>query len=377
VAGWRRGLSARLGALLLPLLGLAACAAAAQPARLVLGQSLPLSGPAFPMANRVLAGAKVLVDRINATGGVHGRQIELVTLDDQGDPRRMADNVRTLVRQHRALVLLNCLGERACSAAAEASRGLGVPLVGAMSGEAALRERHNRHVFTLRPDDRREALALLGQLKAIGVGRVVLLGDGDAPVREQVLVATLQSGGIDVQRLRLPAPAALAASLHDAAAASAHALVLSLGPASLDALSRLGPAADEGLPPLLATLADPGLTQLTRLVRQRALGFSSVVPNPEASQLPLVREFERDVDTYGGPEAISFEGLAGYMAARLSVEALRRAGAQAEPSSVARAIEGLGSFSLGGFPLNFSAERHHGSDFVEIGVRSRDGRTRR
>lgn len=371
MAAWRRGLSALL-------CGLAACGALAQPApRIVLGQSLPLSGPGFPIANRVLAGAKVLVDRVNASGGVQGRLLELVTLDDHGDPRRTADNVRALVRQHGAVALLNCLGERACSAAAEASRALGVALVGPMSGEAALRDRRLRHVFTLRPDDRREAQALAGQLKAIGIARVLLLGDGDAPVREKVLADTLQAAGMHVQRARMDGAAGLDAGLHAAAASSVQAIVLSLGPASLDALSRAAPAGHEGLPALLATLADPGLTQLTRLMRERALGFSSVVPNPEASQLPLVREFERDVDAHGGPEAISFEGLAAYMAARLCVEALRRSGVRGEPFSMARAVEGLGNLSLGGFPLSFGAERHHGSDFVEIGVRSRDGRTRR
>jgi ABC-type branched-subunit amino acid transport system substrate-binding protein len=371
MASWRRGLSAALCAL-------AAAAAAAQPApRLVLGQSLPLSGPAFPIANRVLTGAKVLVDRINASGGVHGRLIELVTLDDHGDPRRTADNVRALVRQHGALALLNCLGERACAAAAEASRGLAVPLVGPLSGAAALRENSLRHVFTLRPDDRREAMALLGQLKAVGITRVVLLGDGDAPAREQVLAGTLQAGGIEVQRLRVDEKGGVEVALHAAAAAAVQAVVLSLGPVSLDALGRAAPAAHEGLPALLATLADPGLTQLSRLIRDRALGFSSVVPNPEASQLPLVREFERDVDAYGGPEAISFEGLAAYLSLRLCVEALRRAGGRGEPPALAHAIEALGTINLGGFPLSFSAQRHHGSDFVEIGVRSRDGRTRR
>jgi branched-chain amino acid transport system substrate-binding protein len=371
MASWHRGLSALL-------CGLAACAAAAQPApRWVLGQSLPLSGPAFPIANRVQAGAKVLVDRINAGGGLQGRLIELVTLDDHGDPHRTADNVRTLVRQHGALAVLNCLGERACAAAAEASRGLGVPLVGPLSGSARLRDAGQRHVFTLRPDDRREALALLGQLKAMGITRAALLGDGDAPLREQVLAGTLQAGGIELQRLRAEGQGGVDTGLRAAAAAAVQAVVLSLGPESLDALSRAAPAAHEGLPALLATLADPGLTQLSRLIRDRALGFSSVVPNPEASQLPLVREFERDTDTYGSPEAISFEGLAAYLSLRVCVEALRRAGGRGEPPALVRAIEALGTINLGGFPLSFSAQRHHGSDFVEIGVRSRDGRTRR
>jgi len=365
-------------AVVLALVVCGAVHAQAQPAAIVFGQSLPLSGPGFPIANRVLAGARALVERVNAGGGVQGRKVELVTLDDQGDPRRTADNVRTLVRQHGVMAVVNCLGEQACIAAAEASRGLGVLLVGPLSGAAALRAPALRHVFTLRPDDRREAQALLGQLQAIGSTRVALLGDGYEPAREQVIAAVLQAGGIELQRLRSDGvTVTVEAALRTAARAAPQALVLNLGPDSLDVLSRAEPALFEGLPAFVASLSTPGLTQLTRLLRRQAIAFTSVLPNPEISQLLLVREFERDVDAHGGPEAISFEGFAAYLHLRVCLEALRRTGTRSDGTPLARAIENLGDTHLGGFALRFGPERHHGSDFVEIGLRSRDGRLRR
>src|SRR5687767_12760881 len=108
------------------------CAAAshAAPEAFVIGQSLPLTGAGFPVANRVLAGARAHVERVNASGGIAGRPVELVTLDDGGDPRRVAANLRTLVNQHKAVLVANCLGERACLEAAQATRELRVPLVG-------------------------------------------------------------------------------------------------------------------------------------------------------------------------------------------------------------------------------------------------------
>lgn len=348
-------------------------------APIVIGQSLPISGPAFPISNRILAGARTLVERINASGGLQGRRLELVTLDDHGEPARTADNVRSLVRQHGAMAVINCLGERACAAAAEASAGLGVPLVGPFSGAAALRDPALRQVFTLRPDDRREAQALQGQLQSMGISRVVLLGDGFEPAREQVLAGVLEAGGLGMQRLRSEpgSAAALADALRQAARAAPQALVLNLGPDSLDALSRGAAELPEGLPQVVATLSTAGLTQLTRLFRDRAIGFTSVVPNPEVSQLPLVREFERDVDAHGGPEAMSFEGLAAYLHLRICIEALRRPMGRGDGEGLARAIERLGSLNLGGWPLRFAPDRHHGSDFVEIGLRTRDGRVRR
>ena len=106
--------------------------------------------------------------------------------------QRVAANVRTLVRQHGAALITNCLGERACLEAAQVTRELRVPLVGPMSGALQLRAPEVQHVFSTRPDDTREADALARQLQSIGISRVVVLGDDAEPARTDALVAALQ-----------------------------------------------------------------------------------------------------------------------------------------------------------------------------------------
>src|ERR1700723_2850201 len=56
-------------------------ASAADP--LKVGMVLPLSGPAAAIGGYALAGAKIALDRVNKSGGVLGKQLELVTEDDQ------------------------------------------------------------------------------------------------------------------------------------------------------------------------------------------------------------------------------------------------------------------------------------------------------
>jgi branched-chain amino acid transport system substrate-binding protein len=361
-----------LTALLLTLLS---TAVVAQQAPWVLGQSLPLSGAAFPISNRVQAGAKALVERVNATGGIAGRRLELVSLDDGGDSQRRAANLRKLAREHQAIAFVNCLGERACLQTAALARELNVPLVGPFSGAAALHQPAQAMVFSLRPDDRREAEALAAQLRAIGIGQVALLGDGDEPARERALAVALQAAGIRTHALAMHADTAT--TLRELAAAAPQALVLNLGPESLELLTRHEAAWRAAMPLTVAALSSPGLTQLTRLLRDRLIGFTSVVPNPEISQLPLVREFERDAESHVGPEAISLEGLAAYLHLRVCVEALRRAGNRADGPGLASALENLGVLDLGGFGVRFSPRQHRGSEHVEIGLRGRDGRLRR
>lgn len=343
----------------------------AEPPPLVLGQSLPLTGPAFPTSNRVQAGAKAWVDRVNAHGGIAGRRLDLVSLDDGGDPQRRAANLRKLVREHQALAFVNCLGERACLQTAALARELQVPLVGPFSGAAALNQ---PQVFSLRPEDRREAEALAGQLRAIGVARAVLLADGDEPARERALATALRAAGIRTQQLAMQADSA--ATLRELAAAAPQALVLNLGPESLEALTRHEADWRAAVPLTVASLSSPGLTQLTRLLRDRLIGFTSVLPNPEISQLPLVREFERDAEAYVGPKALSLEGLAAYLHLRVCTEALRRAGSRIDGPAFAVSLENLGALDLGGFAVRFSARQRRGSEHVEIGLRGRDGRLR-
>jgi branched-chain amino acid transport system substrate-binding protein len=354
-------------------MGTAVAQAAADP--IVIGQSLPLTGAGFPVANRVVAGAKAYVERVNASGGILGRPLELVTLDDGGDPRRHAANLAVLVRQHRAAVIVNCLGEKACLVAAEATRELRVPLLGPMSGAQALRSPVVQHVFSLRPDDAHEAAALARQLLAIGISRAVLLADDAEPARRTALAAALQRAGVHTTRIDVDARVeSLEAAFRGIGAAAPQALVLNLGHEGLDALGRLPPSAHAGVPSTIATLSSAGLTQLTRLFRDRLIGYTSVVPNPEVTRLPIVRDLQRDADEFIGPEALTFEGLEAYLNLRLCGEALRRAGARTDGQRLAEAIEGLGTLDLGGFRLTFSRGRRHGSDHVEIGMRARDGR---
>ncbi len=365
---------------------LAPVIAAAMPARrahagappIVLGQSLPLSGPGFPIANRVASGAKAVVDRVNASGGIHGRPLELVTLDDGGNPKRLAANVRALVERDHALAIVNCLGEQACIEAAAVTKKLNVPLVGPMSGASVLRAPDMNHVFTLRPDDTREADALANQLKSIGVSRTVLLADDAQPRRNDALAGSLRRAGLQITRLGADKrPESLDAAITAIGSAQPQALVLNLGEGMLDALGRLPTSKREGVPAIIATISSSGLTQVTRMFRDRVIGFTTVVPNPELTHLQIARQLQRDAEEFVGPEAVSFEGMEAYMTLRLCVEALRLAGSRPNPQQLAQSIEKLGSIDMGGVRLSFSGERHHGSDFIEIGMRARDGRTLR
>ncbi|MGR7027614.1 ABC transporter substrate-binding protein [Geodermatophilus sp. URMC 62] len=82
---------------------------------IVVGMSFPLSGP-LAGASAVADGAAAYFERVNADGGIDGREIQYELLDDAYDPARQADNARQLVEQDDADVVMTFGGIAAATA---------------------------------------------------------------------------------------------------------------------------------------------------------------------------------------------------------------------------------------------------------------------
>src|SRR3712207_5915473 len=83
-----------------------ACAPAlAQKGDIMVGQSAPLSGMMAPTMTGVLEGQQMAIDEANRRGGVNGRKIRLVVMDDGYDPRRALENAKTLVEEKEVTAL--------------------------------------------------------------------------------------------------------------------------------------------------------------------------------------------------------------------------------------------------------------------------------
>ena len=124
-----------------------------------------------------MAAAKGYIDGVNAAGGVQGRRLDLVTLNDDGDPRKHERNVRELITQRGAVALLNCQGEASCRSSAAVTAVLKVPLVGPLSGASALARSSAPWLFQVRASSAREAEALARQFRAIACFRVAIVTD--------------------------------------------------------------------------------------------------------------------------------------------------------------------------------------------------------
>ncbi len=86
--------------------GLSAAPAQAQDAYVV-GVTAAMTGPAAATYAPVVDAMKAYVEHVNGKGGVNGRKIRLVALDDSAEPSKAAANAKRLLAEEKVLVLLN------------------------------------------------------------------------------------------------------------------------------------------------------------------------------------------------------------------------------------------------------------------------------
>ena len=106
----------------------------------------------------------------------------------------------------------------------------------------------------------------------------------------------------------------------------------------------------------------------------RGVQVSQVVPFPWSDINPVVREYQKRI---GGPEKYSFTSLEGFIAAKVLVEGLKKAGKSPTRESLVDGLASLGKADLGGFTVNYSPASHNGSTFVDLTIISRGGTFKR
>ncbi len=343
---------------------------------IVIGQSLPSGTGSYRATITLNKGVVAAVGWVNQRGGINGRPLQLVTLDGGQDPAMHAANVRALVREHKAVAIVGCAGDDVCQATATAAAEMRVPLVGALSGAAAMSRGSNPWVFTLRPPYAREAEALAKQLTGVGISRTVLLTDGGANgERALALRRALESVGIGVSlsTLRWDDPASLDGSLQQVNNGNFQAAVMDLLPDTIDALGERQKTLPTKWPQMVVSPASSALQGIGNMFPNRVIGYSQVVPNPDGDSLPLTVEMQRSAELYSSGRALNFDGMAAYIAGKVTALAMRRAGSRVDGDSVAAALAAMDAVDLGGYKVSFSRGRRTGSDWVGIGMRTRDG----
>lgn len=345
---------------------------------IVIGQSVPLSGSNADIGRDMRDGAQAIFARVNAGNQLGGRKIQLVTLDNANNRQRAADNTRQLLGQHNAMALF---GYNSATNSVDA-----LPLVAQnnmlffapFSGSLSLRSHPS--VYTIRASYEDEALKILEAKRGVGANKTVVVYYDDEVGRSNydAVAGVFTKAGSDKPRgVAVKRGAALDPALVDAMVKDAPHYVLATTQFSVVG-DFLKIANNKGVTVPIAALSFVNPDELVESVGNLARGtvVSQVMPSPRSANqisVPLVKECAEALNALNGAR-LNYTSLESCIAAKVLVEALKKAGPQATRASVLQAMGNLGRIDLKGFTLNFGPSQRHGSSWVELTILSRGNR---
>src|SRR5690606_23368921 len=163
----------------------AAAPAAAQergitPSEIVLGTSAPLSGPAAAWG-ATARGIAAYLEYINEQGGIHGRTLRFIILDDAYQPPRAVQNVRQLVEREGVFALVGMIGSANAAATADyIFRNEVVWMTPAVEQEQWIGNPNIEYLFVTYPNYYHEARILTRYaVETLGKRRIAVLYQND------------------------------------------------------------------------------------------------------------------------------------------------------------------------------------------------------
>lgn len=335
----------------------------------VLGQSVALTGPSSQLGQSFAQGAKLYFDRLNAAGGVHGRNIELVTLDDAGDPATTVANTRKLLAQG-VFSLFGFYGSPQLTAAYAAAKGNDVMFFAPMAAGDEFHGSLYPNVYTVRPGYSEEAAAITRHAETLGVRKLAILHSGDGESMAALEAAERTMGGLGANVL-IKTPIENVEKALQTKPESV--LVISDPKGAGTAIKELRSRAFRG--PVYG-FSNTGESLLADQLGTVGAGVvvARVVPKSDNSKFALVREMLADINAakLGKPNVYMLEG---YIAARVYAYALRNAGKDPTRTKLRNALEAMDDVNIGDFRVHFAQDRV-GSKLVQLGVIDSTGRVR-
>lgn len=372
----RRKFSITTGAVMLAGFGVAR---AQSEGKIILGQSAAFTGPAAQLGIQFYNGAKVCFDQVNAQGGIGKHLIEIRKLDDGYEPDRCAENTRKLIADD-VFALFGYIGTPTSLVALPQAIKAKVPFIAPFTGAMALREPFNKYAFHVRASYNDETALIVKQLTSLGLKKIAVFYQNDAYGKagldgvtlalaslglKPVAQATVERNSVDVTK-----------AVQTLVAAGPDAVVQISAYKSCAAFIR--EAKKTGYGGTYYNVSFVGTQALADELGKDGAGVvvSQVMPSPYNAARPIAREFVAAVKAAGQGTEVNFSSMEGYVAARLLVEGLQRAGGKLTRDSLINGLEAIGNQVLGGFSVSFSATDHVASRFVELSMLTGDGRVR-
>lgn len=161
-----------------------ACAACSSPSNkssknevIKIGEVGSLTGAEAAFGTSTHQGVKLYFDEINAQGGVNGKKLELVTIDNQGKPEEAATGITKLITQDKVIAVLGEVASSRSLAMAPIAQQYKIPMISPSSTNPKVTEQGDYIFRVCFIDPYQGEVMAKFSLNDLGVKRVAVLRD--------------------------------------------------------------------------------------------------------------------------------------------------------------------------------------------------------
>ena len=347
--------------------------------KLVLGQSVPLTGAADQIGLAYFNGAKMLFDAINSKNGAGGYKIEVKTLDDGYTAAKASANAKQLIDEG-VDALFGFAGTASCDAAFAVAKASGTLFFAPFAASDALHDPSLTNVFHVRPALADEAYKIVRHCATLNQDRIAIFAEDDAMGRAGI--AAVNQVLLDLKRP--PIVASALAPVNSDKVDAAVATLLKAQPQAIIQVSLFNSSAAfirkmrrAGFGGQFLNFSVVGIDPLFSALGKEIGGvvISQVVPSPRSIGTPLIKEYLDVLNLTD--QSPSYESVEGYVAARAFAEGVRRSaagGGKPDRAGLQKAFESMTDYDMSGFRVNLRPKKYESVRAVDLVTITPDGK---
>ena len=345
-----------------------------------IGQTAGITGAAAATVKESMQGAALYFNQVNAQGGIAGRKIELITLDDKFDPALTLENAYVLIEEKKVVALFMPSGTPNTQLLVPTLDKFSIPLVGPTTGAMVLHRPVATNLFHVRAPYQREVEMAIGHLVRQGSTRIGVLYVDDTSGDDGLAGAMKGFKQNQIEPLFLETfdrnkPDFSASAPRILAKQPQAVIVIGSGSPAVEAILALRKT---GYGSHIITQTNNASAGFIKALGDKARGIivTQVFPSERSTGKPLIQALQLSARTQG-ITSISPAMVEGYASAKVLVEGLRRAAPNIDRTSLHDALESIRQYDLGGMELHYSSTNHSGLEYTELSIIGPDGRFQR
>jgi serine/threonine protein kinase/ABC-type branched-subunit amino acid transport system substrate-binding protein len=348
---------------------------------ITLGMSAPFSGPAKELGRGMQIGVETYLNHLNETaGGIHGRKLKFLALDDGYEPERCKVTMKDMINQRPVFAFAGNVGTPTAEVALPLALENKRIFFGAFTGAGLLRrDPPDRYVFNYRASYAEETAAIVHYLLAVRRVKpeeiaVFAQQDGYGDAGFSGVAKALRKTGFDsakifrvgYQRNSMDLDAAVNGLLEHKSRINAVVMV----PTYRQAAMFIKRVVDKGMSPIFTSVSFVNSNALAESLKELGPQYANgviitqVVPFFGSGATGVLQFRERLANSFPA-EQPGFVSLEGYIAARVLCAGIEKAGPDLTTEKLVDALESLQGLDFGiGTKLSFGPSEHQASHKV-------------